>query len=210
MFSQICFIYTKMVNKYYQKQKERYQKESRERYQNIKILKTEKGKRQKKGSRKISKFYWRRKWKMVSILSGTQQKVPEYKMNHNLTDKSNFSCFEDHKAMKFISWISPGNMKKFWNSFTINLLLLLLSLLLLLLLLFLFIRTCHFSGSIYSFKLNSSINVLNKYLLQIKQLFCYWFDNVVLAFLNFICHLKCILLFMEIQTWWMTNKMNIK
>ena len=34
-------------------------------------------------------------------------------MNHNLTDKSNFSCFEDHKAMKFISWISPENMKKF-------------------------------------------------------------------------------------------------
>ena len=46
-----------MVNKYYQKHKERYQKESRERYQNIKILKTEKGKRQKKGLRKISKFH---------------------------------------------------------------------------------------------------------------------------------------------------------
>ena len=52
--------------------------------------------------------------------------------------------------------------------------------------------------SIASFKLNSSINiVLNKYFSQIKQLFYYRFDNVVLAFFNLICHWKCISSFHE-------------
>ena len=61
-------MYIKMVYKYYQKHNERLQKEAHERYQNL--SEKEKWLRAKKGSRKISKFYWRRKGKEGSVLSG--------------------------------------------------------------------------------------------------------------------------------------------
>ena len=48
-----------MPNKYYQKQEKRLQKEAGEKYQNL--PEEAKGQQAKKGLKKISKFYWRRK-----------------------------------------------------------------------------------------------------------------------------------------------------
>ena len=66
------------MNKYYQKHKEKFRKEARKRYQNFSEKDTEK--RQKKGLRKISKFYCRRK-KGPSIIN-TVSRSKNYYLTH--------------------------------------------------------------------------------------------------------------------------------
>ena len=80
-----------MTNKYYGKDKKRLRKEALKNYKNKYEEENDKA---EKGSRKISKFYWRRKRKIkhqfhhewnLNTLARTKKKLVEYTRNYYIT-----------------------------------------------------------------------------------------------------------------------------
>ena len=77
-----------MINKYYEKHKEKLRKDARERYQNL--SKEEKDKRRKKARERYQNFIEEEKEKRGQYYQERKQKLPKYRRNYYLTQKSNF------------------------------------------------------------------------------------------------------------------------